>query len=349
MLHLAFLLLAQAAAGEAPILKAELKEVPATEKTKGSLVCEGSTNLPNGALLQADLYYRIVDEGKSIDRPTISVQDGKFVQEFQPYPRKIFPGKYIVRLRFNPALQNPAVNFSDARLDVPFQVGNEADFQREAAFFRGQLAGELREMVGLGEELKGKIKELEGKPADEWKELLKKWESKSHEIMHRADPRRVPEYNVLKIDHPATTGLENLAGILTSAAKYAAAGRGKEALEGITVLRQTAEYLIGEMTSPKLTTAAEVLELLDAARKLLQEAAAKPDQPVLPARRKFLEMNALLQKSLPEDMQPMAIEIGSVAARFFSALADQETNVKELLAEMEKTLEKLAGPLRSLK
>lgn len=349
MLQLAFLLLTQAAAGEVPVLKAELREIPAPGKGKPTILCEGTTNLPDGAFLQADLYYNVVDEGRAIDKPSITVQGGKFVQEFQPFPKKIFPGRYIVRLRFNPALQGAVRGFTDGKSDVAFRVGNEADFNREAAFFRGQLAGELQAVVGLGEELKGKIKVLNGKPASEWTDLLKGWERRSHEIMQRCDPRRVPEYNVLKIDHPATTGMENLVGILNSAAKYAAGGRSTEALEGITVLRQTAEYLIGEMNAPKLTTAAQVVELIDSARKLLQDAAAKPDQPVLPARRKFLEMNALLQKSLPEDLQPMALEIGGCAARFFTALADKEPNVKELHAELEKTLEKLAGPLRLLK
>ena len=76
---------------------------------------------------------------------------------------------------------------------------------------------------------------------------------------------------------------------------------------------------------------------------------SRPDQPVLQARRKFLEMNALLQKSLPENLQPLVLEIGKAGAALFSALSDKEPNVKELHAELEKVIERIAAPLRPLK
>src|SRR6185295_19611795 len=43
----------QAAAPEAPVIKAELKDVPAQGKGKPSLLCEGTSNLPDGAYLNA--------------------------------------------------------------------------------------------------------------------------------------------------------------------------------------------------------------------------------------------------------------------------------------------------------
>ena len=346
MLHLAFLFLAQAAAGETPVVKAEVKDVAAKGEGKPSILCEGTTNLPNGVRLEAYLFYDRADEGPVMAREQVSVRDGKFSHELQPYRKKNFPGKYHLRLVYNSALQAQNFNFADGVFNFPFRFGNEADFEREAKIYRAQLAGELQAMVALGDELKTQIEKLEGKPAAQWDPLLKEWNEKGHEIMKRADPNKNREYYALNIDHPATTGLENLSGILNSAARYAAAGRGKEALEGVTVLRQTATYLIGEMNAPKLTTAGQVVDLIDAAKKLIQEAMGKPDQPVLPARRKFVEMNALLQKSMPEDLQGAVLEIGSRASAFFNALADKEPNVKELHAELEKSLEKIASPLR---
>src|SRR5439155_9022493 len=124
---------------------------------------------------------------------------------------------------------------------------------------------------------------------------------KSVEIQLRADPRKVPEYNVLNLDLVATSGLENLTGILNSAARIAAAGRTDDALEGLTRLHQTAEYWASEVASPKLTEAPKIVELIDAARKLITDALSRPNDPVLPTRRKFVEMNSVLQRSLPED------------------------------------------------
>ena len=103
------------------------------------------------------------------------------------------------------------------------------------------------------------------------------------------------------------------------------------------------------MMSPRLRTPGQILELLEAARKLVQEAVSRPDQPVLPTRRKFLEMNALLQKSLPEELQSHALEIGKAGASLFTAMSDKEPNVKDLHAELEKSIERIAAPLRALR
>jgi len=347
MLHVAFLLLAQAAAGEAPVLKAEVKDVAAEGDGRPSILCEGTTNLPNGARVELYLFYGRLDDGPVIARNSFTVQDGKFSHPVHPYKKKNLPGKYGLRLVYNPDLQDQRIaGFKNGVFDLPFRFGTDADFEREAKVFRSQLAAELQAMVDLGEELKTQIDKLQGKPASDWAPLQKKWMEQTHDIMKRADPHANQEYNALNIDHPATTGLENLAGILNSAARYAAGGRGKEALEGITVLRQTAQYLIGEMNAPKLTSGGQVVDLVDAAKKLLREVVAKPDQPVLPARRKFLEMNTLLQKSMPEEVQPTILEIGKASAAFFNAVADKEPGVKELHAELEKLLENIAAPLR---
>jgi len=344
----AFLFLAQAAAAdEAPVLKVDVKDVPAQGQGKPIILCEGTTNLPTGARLEGYLFYDRMDEGPVLARTNATVKDGKLAMEFQPYQKKNFPGKYVARLVYNPALQlQNFAGFRDTVVNLPFRFGDEADFQREAKVFRGQLAAELQAMVAMGEQVKTQIDKLEGKPAADWAPFIKEWQEKSHEIMVRADPHKTQEYYALNIDHPASTGLENLSGILISAAKYAAAGRGKEAIEGITVLRTVAENLIGEMNAPRLTTPGQVVDLIDAAKALTREALAKSGQPLLLLRRKFLEMNALLQKSMPEEVQGNVLEISTRAAAFFNALSDKEPNVKELQAELEKSLEKLAAPLR---
>lgn len=350
MLTVAFLLLAQAAAADAPVLKGDLKDVPAQGKTGPALQLDVATNLPDGALVDVSVYYDRVNEGREISKFVATVKGGKFSQDFQPFPSstKNLAGRYVALLRFNTALQNIAIGgFADSRSEIQVRIGTPGEFEVEAKAFRARLSADLQEIVALGDQVKAKIDALKGKPAEEWKPLLKEWTEKAVQIQARA--LKVPEYNVLGLDLIANSGLENLTGILNSAARTAAAGQGVVALEGLTRLRQTAEYWMGEINTPRLHSPVEIVQLIDAARKLIGDALRRPDGPVLPLRRKFVEMNAVLQKSLPEDFQPLVLEIGTRAAAFFNAVSDKEPNAKDLHAELDKTLEKLAAPLRPVK
>jgi len=60
-------------------------------------------------------------------------------------------------------------------------------------------------------------------------------------------------------------------------------------------------------------------------------------------------MNALLQKSLPEEVQSTVLEISSKAVSFFTALADQQSDAKELHKELDETFERLLAALRKPK
>ncbi|RPH45169.1 MAG: hypothetical protein EHM91_07780, partial [Planctomycetota bacterium] len=110
MLSLAFLLLAQAAAAETPVFKAELQDVAPTGKTGPTVSCEDTTNLPNGALIDAFLYFDHVTEGRAISKSVATAKGGKFSMDFRPFPnsKKNMAGKYIAVFRFNQALQNQA-------------------------------------------------------------------------------------------------------------------------------------------------------------------------------------------------------------------------------------------------
>jgi hypothetical protein len=355
MLHFAFLtaslvgtLACQAAQGAAqtPEIKGELRDVPPQGTASPSFLCEGTTNLPDGAFLNAYLYYDRVNEGREIAKETTTVKGGKFVQDFTAFPKskKNLAGRYVARLRFSPDFQAQRIDMPAAKVDIVLQHGTPQDVERETKALRDQLAGEIRTYAAMGDEVKAKIVELKDKPADAWPALVKAWAAKSSEIQRRS--YNVPEYRVLNLDQVADGGLENLGGILISAAKHAAAGEGDVAREGLTRLRQTVDYLVDEIATPKLTEPGQILALIDSARKLLKDALAKPNDPVLPARRKFVEMNALLQKSLPEEVQSTVLEIGTRAVSFFNALADKQADVKELHKELDDTFERLLAALR---
>jgi hypothetical protein len=356
MLQLAFLtasivasVACQSGQGDpAPQIKGELRNVPPQGNAAPSLLCEGTSTLPDGALLNAYLYYDRVNEGREIAKDTTTVKGGKFTQDFIPFTKskKNLAGRYIARFRFNPEFQDKAIPFSTLKVDIVLEHGSPQDVERETKAVREQLVGEIRAFAAMGDEIRAKITELKDKPADEWKALVKSWVNKSTEIQRRAYPLEVPEYRVLNLDQIADGGLENLGGILISSAKHAAAGEGEVAREGLTRLRQTIEYLVDEIASPKLTEPGQIFALIESARKLLKDALSHPDDPVLPARRKFVEMSALLQKSLPEEVQSALLEISGRSATFFSALSDKQPNAKELQKELDETFEKLIATLR---
>lgn len=353
MLHaaLALSILAACATPQADPLavdiKAEIRDLPAEGKKQASIACDGSANLPNGAYLHVYLYFDRINEGRPIAKDTAVVKAGKFSLDFPAFPKRNLPGRYIAVLLFNPDLQDMAIpGFKLTRVEVSTRFGTEADFERESKAIRAQLIADLRAFVALGNEVKAKMDELKGKPAEDWKPFLAAWAEKGRELQIRADPRQVPEYNVLNIDLVATSGMENLAGILNSAAGCAANAKNTEALEGLTVLHQTAEYWAGEISSPKLSDPRELLALIEDARKVARDAAGRPDAPTLPARRRLIEICTVLQKSFPEELQPGVQEVNTRATAFFTALADKDAAAKSLLAELDQALDKLAAPIR---
>lgn len=352
MLHVAFLLLLQAAASEAPVLKGSLKDLPPEGKMGPAFQIDATTNLPDGALVDVHLFYDQIDDGRHVATTVATVKGGRLREDLVAFPgsKKNLAGKYIARMRYTGALQNLNIaGFSDGRSETQLQVGTDADFQAESKAFRALLSAELQAMIALADQVKAALEGKKLKTPDEWTPLLKEWGSKAVDIQARANPQRIKEFKVLGLDLIADSGLENLTGILVSAARHAAGGVPADALEGLTRLRQTAEYLLGEVNSARLTTPAQILRTIESARGILKDSVSQPDVSVLFMRRRFVESNALLQKSLPGELQPMVLEIGAGAAAFFNALADKDPQAKDLYAEVDKILQKLAATLRPIK
>lgn len=350
MLYVVSLLLALAAAQDPLTIQGTLKELPADGKQGPALYCEGTANLPNGAILVATLYYDQVDDTRELFRDFSTVKAGAFTQDYPVYLKRIFPGKYVARFVYDVSLQNlGAADFPRTIVDLTCQVGNAADLDRETKAVCQQLSDELRAMVGLGDQVKSKLDELKGKPAADWEPLLRNWRDETIAIQKRADPRSVREYRVLRLDVIADNGFEELQGTLLSAARCAAGGQREVALEGITRLRQSAEKWISDISGPRLTRPGELVSALDEARGLLRKLADNPDQPVLPVRRKFLETTEILDRSIPQGLHEPLLGITSRASAFFIAVADKSADVKKLHAELDDLLQRLTETLRNLK
>jgi hypothetical protein len=350
MLHVGTLLLALAAAQDTLTIKGSLRELPAEGRSGPALSCEGTANLPDGVILTAYLYYDKVADGRELFRAFSTVKGGAFSQDYPVYSRKNFPGRYVARFIYDPSLQNlGAPDFPRTAVDIALQIGGADDVARESKAVREQLAGELRAMIALGTQVKAKLDELKGKPASDWEPLIAAWRDESNRIQQRADPRQVREYKVLRLESVADVGLEDLSGILLGSARCAAGGDRNTCLEGLTRLNQTAEKWISDIAGPKLTDPGQMAALVDEGRALLRSVADHPDEPVLPSRRKFLEMTELLDKSVPGDFHETVLDIGSRAAAFFIAAADKSAEVKTLHADLDAALQRFADTLRNLK
>jgi hypothetical protein len=349
MLHVVTLLLALAAQDPLTI-KGSLKEIPAEGKAAPALLCEGTANLPNGAVLVAYLYYDKVSEGGELFRDFATVRAGAFTQEYPVFAKKNFPGKYLARFIYDPELQNLAASdFPRTVVDLTLQIGGPDDVARESKAFREQLAGEIRSIMAVGQEVKLKLEELKDKPASAWEPLIAAWRDETTRIRIRVDPRKTREYVILRLGSIADDGLEDLEKILLSAARCAAAGKHALCLEGLTRLNQTAEKWIGDISSPRLTDMTQIIALIEEGRALLLKVAESPDQPVLPTRRKFLEMIGLLDRSVPDTFHEVVLGINDRASTFFAAAADKSTDLKTAHQDLDGLLRRFAETLRNFK
>jgi hypothetical protein len=277
-------------------------------------------------------------------------QSGRLHAGLSRLSKKNFPGKYIARFVYDPSLQNlGAADFPRTVVDLPYQLGGPEDLARETKAVQQQLAGEIRAMVALGEQVRTKLTELKSKPASDWDPLIAAWRDETNRIQKRTDPRKVREYMVLSLDTIADNGIEDLSGILLGSARCAAGGEPATCIEGLTRLNQTAEKWIADIASPRLTSYKEMAALIDEGRTLLRKSLDNPDQPVLPARRKFLEMTEILDKSVPEAFHEAVLGASSRASAFFIAVADKTPDVKTLHADLDDLLQRLADTLRSIK
>lgn len=350
MLQVVTLLLTLAAVQEPLVLKGELKEVPAQGKDGPSLLCEGTANLPNGADLVAHLYYGRVDPGRELFKDTTLVKGGKFSQEFPIFAKRNFPGTYTVRLIYDPVLQGlGAADFPRTKVDVLLQVGGATDIDRESKTVRDELIGEIRGLIAIADQIKLKLEEMKEKPKEERQVPFNAWNEQTLELRKRVDPRKHPEYYILRLDVLANSGIEELVNILMASARCFVLSQHENTVEGLTRLRQQCEYWIGEIATPRLTDPSTMVSSVEECRAIARKLLDSPDAPVLPARRRFLELTAILDKSIPADFHEVILGITSRAAAFFNAVSDKSADTKKLHADLDGLLERFAGTLRGLK
>lgn len=351
MLQAATLLLALALSSQDRLtITGELKDVPAQGKESPYFQIEGSANLGNGAVLLAYLYYGKPVAGREISKDTPIVKNGKFNQEFPVFSRSTFPGTWTARITFDPNLQNLGGDEHPITVvDFKLQIGTAEDVDREGKAVRERMIGEIQALIKIADEMKAKLPEMKDKTQAEREVPVKAWHEQGLEIRKRVSARNNPEYYLLRLDLLAETGFEELLNILNSCARCFALNQAPAMAEGLTRLRQSCDYYIGEVRYPKLTDPRQVVVLVEEARALARKVLENPDQPVLPARRRFLEIAGILQKSIPGDYHEVVLGATSRAAAFFNAASDKSPDLKALHADLDGLLERFIGTIRGPK
>ena len=347
MLQVVTLVLALASSQDSLTIKGDLKDVPAQGKERPILLCEGTTNLPNGVNLIAHLYYGKVHEGKELFKDSAIVKDGRFRQIFPVFARTNFPGTYIARLAYDSVLQGlNAPDYPRTAVDFVLKIGGPEDMDREGKVVRDQLIGEIRGILAITDKIKAKLDQWRDKTQDEREGPSKDWHERMLDIRKRADPRSHPEYYILRLDLMTDAMMENLSGILVSCARCFVLNQRENALEGLTRIRQTCEYWIGEVGSPGLQDFGKMADCAEECRTIARRLLENPDEPVLPVRRRFLELTALLDKSVPVDFHEVVLEIADRATAFFTAVSDKTPESKQIHAALDARLARLAASLR---
>lgn len=329
-------------------LAGELKDVPAQGATGPTLLCEGTTNLPNGVSLVANLYYGKPVEGRELFRGNATIKGGRFSHSFPVFSTRNFPGPYVARLVYDPVLQGlEAPNYPRTTVDLSLKIGGPQDIDREGQSVRNQLVAEIRALLAIADEMKAKVVEMKGKPQADREAAFTGWHEKSLEISARMDPRKHPEFFILNLDLVAHTAMEDLSATLISAARCFVRDQPDVMAEGLTRLRQSCEYWIGEVGRAKVQDVAKLAESVEECRSIARKLLESPDDPVLPARRRFLELIGTLDKSAPVVYHDIILTITDRAASFFTAAADKSPDAKALHAELDSLLNRFAGTLRT--
>lgn len=356
MLQVASLLLLALAAGPAEgkqdtlALTAELKDVPAQGKDGPRFQLEGTTNLGNGAVLVAYLYYEKIDTGREIYKDTPLVKNGKFSQDFPVFRTRTFPGTYFARVIYEPNLQNlGGADFPRGVFDFKLQIGDGKDVDREGKGVRDLLVAEIRALLAVADEMKAKFDEMKSKTPADRDEQLRVWRERASQIRERANPRKNPELYLLRLDVIADAGFEDQINLLMACGRAFVLQQRESMNEGFTRLKQACDVYIGDIAYPRLTDFTQMAGSVDECRALLRKLIDNPDQPVLPVRRRFIELTALLDKSVPVDYREVILGAISRGAALFNAVSDKTPDARQLHADLDGLLERFAATLRGNK
>ena len=324
-------------------LAAEIKELPGDAKKPPTIVVEGTTDLPDGAILKLNLYFGPVRPGEETARGLVQAKDGKFGKDFHlfgPRERNV-AGTYHLRVHFDPNLQPQKLQSLPARqADAKLEVGDTLAREKEHAAIRKQLADDVRAIHAIAGEIQAKFAEAKGKPDPKaWAPLLEGWKGRLTAIEKKA--ALSPEYRHLGLYAIADAGLENLREIVLNLADCAGKGQAAPLEEGRTVLDRAVQLLIGELTAQSLSPR-QLRERVEEVRKVATDAPGLSADALAGARRQYVGLTLSLGQQLGEKHHDVLGAMAEAGRRMFDALEEKKPDAaKAAQADVLKNAEQL--------
>lgn len=324
---------------QAPTIEVTLREEPGDHAV---LVAAGAASLPDGAVLNLDLFFQ--DETESpLARELVRLRKGAFSAAFDPFPRRPRPlaGRYRLRAVYDPNFQpSPLEGVPRTAVDADFRLGSEDDGRREQEAARERLRGELRAFGALADEVRAALEDPKTDAA-RWPSIQDEVARRCAEIERRVYQDR--EYTALRLQRPVG-GVESLRGTVKALARSAAEGQAGDFREGRERLRVLIEQLVGLIDDRK-PAVDEVRLLADEARKNLAQALHMDGDNLLQARRKFMEAVFALNRHVPDEPRAALLAVARDAAKYFEVVSVDRPEAKRLHAEIDTRLVNLLNAL----
>lgn len=208
---IAFLCLAGAAFAQGKKIEGTARESVADRRPV--LVCEGTTDLPDGSRFDVRVYFGQVEQGRHLFQKAIEVKDGKFSAELPVFARQTLKGHYLLHVEFNPYLQDAGVQQKLGKQlrhyegRIPLTIGTEKEIDEDRHRVKRQLGAEVEILKGIVAQADAKLAQ---KPSeDEWERAAKEWSEMIHQVENRCHD--VAEYRALRLDDLSEQSIEDLA------------------------------------------------------------------------------------------------------------------------------------------
>ncbi len=226
-----FLLLAVSASAQIPTeysLEATLEESRNEKTGQPVFLCSGTTNLHDGTILSAYLYYGKVTPGRDLRYAAVKVKEGAFLGTLPLYKDKTLSGTYLLHLRFNPYLQQRKIRqlmgeqVREYQTRVTLQIGDEEAYRADGKRVRKVLAGQIDILWKTGQDLRALL--LEEPIREVWQGYVKMWEKRIRECVKACYD--IPEYKALGIDDISERAMDDMSEALHKLIRAAGAHLG---------------------------------------------------------------------------------------------------------------------------
>jgi len=309
-----------------------------------ALVCEGETELPDGTVLNVELFFGT--RGEPLLHQFVRVKEGAYKAPFLLFKgrEKNLPGLYRAKAHYHQAFQpRPNQDIGNFTVEGSAKIGTSAEIEAAHQAVRERFVAELKVYKALADEIHDAFQAAGGKPKpEEWKKKVEGWRRACMGVEDRAAAD--PDYKVLGFGRVLSSGLEYLREKVRALVEFGGAERGPDLLLGREQLDGMIRSIILEI-APEGSTTAQRRDLVGQARGALQAALEAQGPALAAARRAFTE--AVFRLNLKAS--GVAVDILRQLIEEGNAYLDAAENDREAARKLHPTLDKkLDALLREL-